>query len=203
VRTAEVELSYRPLRQLSLRSDVAWSRLLNKAEFTQLGPNTVARNLAQLEVLSWETSAEARVEWLATYASFELQHSVRNFGEDGYAPRLVERGATNYPAYIARAGAELAPFKYLRLGGQAAYVGPRAASDSNALATGVAYQLGAYLTVNASVSLVELNVFPSAPMELSLYCRNLGDVRAADPGFANVDYPIARRSFVLEVRQKF
>jgi hypothetical protein len=50
---------------------------------------------------------------------------------------------------------------------------------------------------------VDLAVFPSAPMEISLYCRNVSDVRAADPGFANVDYPIARRSFVLELRQRF
>jgi hypothetical protein len=57
--------------------------------------------------------------------------------------------------------------------------------------------------INASVSLVELNVFPSAPMELSAYCHNLSDTRAADPGFANVDYPLARRSFVFELRQRF
>jgi hypothetical protein len=58
--------------------------------------------------------------------------------------------------------------------------------------------------VNAGLSLVELNVFPSSPMELSLYARNLADDgRAADPGFASVDYPLARRSYVLELRQKF
>jgi outer membrane receptor protein involved in Fe transport len=203
VRTAELELSYRPLRQLSLRSDVAWSRLYDKAEFTQLGPNIVARNLAQLEVVSWESSAEARLEWLLGYASFEVQRSVRNFGEDGYAPRLVARGATNYPAHIARLGMELAPLRHLRVGGQAAYVGPRAASDSNALATGRAYRLPAYLVGNASLSVVELPVFPSAPMELAVHCHNVGDVRAADPGFASVDYPIARRSFVVEMRQRF
>jgi iron complex outermembrane receptor protein len=203
VQTAEAELSFRPIRQLSLRSDVAWSRLQNKAEFTQLGPYKVARNLADLEVLSWETSAEARIDWFQSYASFELQRSVRHFGEDGYAPRLVARGATNYPAYIGRLGIELSPLKHLRLAGQVALVGPRAASDSNALAFGAAYDLEAYLTGNVSLSLVELNVFQSGPMELSVYCRNVGDVRAADPGFANVDYPIARRSFVFEVRQKF
>jgi iron complex outermembrane receptor protein len=203
VRTAEVELSYRPVRQLSLRTDGAWSRLDNKAEFTPLGPNTVARNLAELEVLSWESSIEARVDWLLSYASFEVQRSVRNLGEDGYLPRLVEQGATNYPAYIGRFGAELTPLRHLKLAGQAAYVGPRPASDSNALARGAPYRLPWYVMINASLSLVELNVFPSAPMELSLYARNLADVRAADPGFANVDYPIARRSFIFELRQRF
>jgi hypothetical protein len=168
-----------------------------------VGPNKLARNLAEMEVLSFETSAEARVGWLLGYASFELQRSVRNFGEDGYAPRLVERGATNYPAHIGRLGLEVAPLPHLRLAAQGAYVGPRPASDGNALVQGFAYQLPAYSTMEASLSLVDLNVFPSAPLEISFYCRNASDVRAADPGFANVDYPIARRSFVLEMRQRF
>jgi outer membrane receptor for ferrienterochelin and colicins len=203
VRTFEVELSYRPLRQLSLRTDVASSRLTNKAEFTRLGPNTVARNLAELEVLSWESTVEARADWLLGYASFEAQRSVRNLGEDGYLSRLAERGATNYPAYIARVGAELAPFRHVRLAGQGAYVGPRPASDANALATGRAYTLPWYAIGNVSVSLVDLPVFPSGPMELAFYCRNVTDVRAADPGFANVDYPLPRRSFLFELRQRF
>jgi outer membrane receptor for ferrienterochelin and colicins len=203
VRTAEVELSYRPFRQLAVRTDVAWSRLHNKAEFTPLGPNTVARNLAELEVISWETSADARIDWLLSYASFEIQRSVRSLGQDGYLSRLVERGATNYPAYNARLGAELAPVAHLRLAGQLAYVGPRPASDSNVLATGHTYALGAYAMVNAGLSLVDLGLFPSGPLELALYCRNVADVHAADPGFTSVDYPIARRSFVLEARLRF
>ena len=203
VRTAELELSYRPIRQVSVRTDVAWSRLHNKAEFTPQGPNTVARNLAELEVLSWETSADAKIDWLLGYASFEIQRSVRNLGQDGYLPRLVERGATNYPDYIARLGAELAPLRHLKVGAQASYVGPRPASDSNALALGRTYTLPAYLMLNASLSLVEVPLFPSAPFELSLYCHNLSDVHVADPGFTNVDYPIARRSFVLQGRQRF
>jgi hypothetical protein len=128
---------------------------------------------------------------------------VRYLGEDGFEARLVERGATNYPTYVGRAGLELAPLRHLRVAGQGAYVGPRPASDGNALTQGHAYRLPAYGIVEASVSVVELPVFPSAPMELSLYCRNASDVRTADPGFANVDYPIARRSFVLEMRQRF
>jgi hypothetical protein len=81
--------------------------------------------------------------------------------------------------------------------------GPRPPSDSNALARGSTYRLPWYLSINLGLSLVDLNVFPSSPMELSVYCRNVSDRRAADPGFANVDYPIARRSFVMELRQKF
>jgi outer membrane receptor protein involved in Fe transport len=203
VRTAEAELSLRPLRQVSLRSNVAFSRLDNKAEFTQLGPNTVARNLAELEVISWETTLDARVERWLGYASFEMQRSVRHLGEDGYSRRLVEEGATNYPMWIARAGTEIIPFDHLKLAGQAAYVGPRPASDSNALATGQSYRLPTYLMVNASLSVVDLRLFPSGPLELSVYCHNVGDVRAADPGFASVDYPLARRSFTLELRQRF
>jgi iron complex outermembrane receptor protein len=203
VRTVEAELSYRPVRQLSIRSDVAWSRLYDKAEFTPLGPNTVARNLAELDVVSWETSAEAKIDWLLAYASFEIQRSVRHLGEDGYLPRLVEGGATNYPAHIARAGVELAPLPLLRVGAQTRYVGPRPASDSNALARGEAYDLPAYLMVDVSLSLVEVKVFPPWPMELSVYCHNIADVRAADPGFASVDYPLARRSIMAQVRQRF
>ena len=203
VRTTEAELSWRPIRQLSLRGDVALSRLSNKAEFTQVGPNKMARNLAELEVLSFESSAEARAGWFLGYGSFEVQRSVRNFGEDGYAQRLVERGATNHPAFIGRVGVELSPLRHLRVAGQAMYVGPRAAGDGNALLIGHSYHLPAYSTVDASLSAVELAVFPSAPREISVYCRNASDVRAADPGFSGVDYPIARRSFVLEVRQSF
>jgi outer membrane receptor for ferrienterochelin and colicins len=203
VRTAEAELSYRPIRPLALRSNVALNRMDNKAEFTQLGPNTVARNLAELEVLSWETSLDARFAWLLAYASFETHRSVRNLGEDGYLPRLVERGATNYPAYIARLGGQLFPGGKVRPGAQLRYVGPRAASDSNALARGGRYALPRYLIADASLAVTGLRVFPSEPLELSLHGHNLADVRAADPGFARVDYPIARRSFTLELRQRF
>ncbi len=203
VRTAEAELAWRPMRALSLRTDVALSRLHNKAEFSQRGPNTIARNLADLQVLSWESGFDARIDWLTGYGSFEMQRSVRNLGEDGYVARLVEPGATNYPTYIARGGVELAPFRVLRVSGQVAYVGPRPASDSNALARGEAYRLPAYLMLAAGVGLVELPIFLSAPMELSVHARNLLDVRAADPGFVNVDYPIARRSIFMDLRQKF
>jgi hypothetical protein len=89
------------------------------------------------------------------------------------------------------------------LAGQAALVGPRPASDSNALATGRSYRLPTYVMINASLSLVDLRLFPSGPLEMSVYCHNLSDVRAADPGFVNVDYPLARRSFTVELRQKF
>jgi outer membrane receptor for ferrienterochelin and colicins len=203
VHTAEAELSFRPIRQLSLRSNVAWSRLNNKAEFTPLGPNTVARNLAQLEVLSWETSLDARFDWLLAYASFETHRSVRNLGEDGYLPRLVERGATNYPEYIGRLGVELLPDRKVRPAARLNYVGPRPASDSNALARGRRYALGRYLMADAGLAVRGLRLFPAGPLALSVYCYNLADVRAADPGFARVDYPIARRSFTLEMRQPF
>ena len=78
-----------------------------------------ARNLAEMEVLSWESSIDARVDWLLAYASVEIQRSVRNLGEDGYLPRLVDQGwrpgLTLTPA--GGSGSRPAPGPYRRPGG--------------------------------------------------------------------------------------
>jgi iron complex outermembrane receptor protein len=59
VDTVEVQATLEPFKDLLFSTGLAYSRLLNQAEFVQQGFNSIARNLGALEALSWESSVRA------------------------------------------------------------------------------------------------------------------------------------------------
>jgi len=206
VHTFEAQLQYKPLDWLSLSTDVAYSILLDKAEFVQKGVNRVARNVAKAGSLTWEAQLQASIpNKLRGYLSAELQHTVREVGEVGYQAWLVGSDNVLYPPFLLRAGIwGRVPAGPLAASAEAACVARRRASDTNLLERGEPYYLPSYWTLGMGLSTVGLRLFPGWESEtvFSLVGRNLLDHEGPDPGLAGFDVPLTPRTVLLQLRQE-
>ena len=201
IHTVEMQASYHPLKFLTLRTDLAYSWLLNKAEFTLQGVNKVARNAAEAGCLSWETELEARWErWLRGYLNLSMVYSVRDPGREGYLSELLGAETTTYPMWIMHAGVRgRLPWFPLRFTLETSVVSARDSSDDNSLENGAVYSLDAYVLLNASIALTDLNLFADKKSELRLLGTNLTGVDGPEPGYAGIDYPLAPRAVFLQL----
>jgi iron complex outermembrane receptor protein len=206
VHTVEGELSYRPLKFLSLRSDLAYSILLDKAEFAPQGVNQVAHNSGTVYSLSWESEVTAAYkDRLKGYVNFELNHTDRQVGYVGYRASLIGTQNILYPnvqLHVGAAGQIPIPKLPLTLTVEGSYIGARRASEDNMLAAGVAYSLPDYFMLGASLSTNAVRLFNGRETVFSVVGRNLLGTNAADPGFAGVDYPLAPRVVLFQIRQQ-
>jgi outer membrane receptor protein involved in Fe transport len=200
VHTVETQLAYSPRDFLTVKTDVAYSFVLNKAEFSLQGVNKVARNVAEVGSLSWETEAEARYrDWVRGYVNLSLQYTLRNIGEEGYYADLIGHENTVYPPLIVNAGVlGRVPRLPLRLTFEASYVSSRRASDSNILENGASYELSPYVLLGGSVAAYDLKPFKNKKTTLMVTLRNLLDARGPEPGFGGIDYPLPPRTVMLE-----
>jgi iron complex outermembrane receptor protein len=202
VRTVEFQLATDPSEHLGLTSSVAYSVLNDKTEFVQQGINKVARNVARLATLSWETMAEFKHKVVRAHASFETQRTVRRAGADDFASSVVGSAGETYPVMMVHSGLAIQPPRLpLRGTFQASYIGTRRASDINILINGAPYSLPAYMLLEAGLSTTNLNLFGSTRHEVSfaLTGKNLLNAVGPTPGFAGVDYPLAPRTFFLQM----
>jgi outer membrane receptor for ferrienterochelin and colicins len=203
IHSVETQVSHQH-RHLALSSGVAFSVVNDKAEFTQQGLNKVARNVSSSSVVSWENSLDVRYQdRLGGYLRVELVGASRDPGQEGYVATLVGNDPVIYPRFIARAGlmAQL-PVLPLRFTAQALHAGARQASDTNILERGASYELDPYLLLNASLATTRLRLFRLHETVLMLSVYNLLRATGPDPGFAGIDYPLAPRTLLFEVRQR-
>jgi outer membrane receptor for ferrienterochelin and colicins len=203
VNTLELEVMYRFNKQLSLRTDVSGSSLANAADFTQVGVNRVASNVANISVLSWETRLDYQSETWRAYLQGELVGTMRDVGETGYKADLVGTQNGIYPSFMIHlGGARKIPKLPLRLAMEMAWVGPRRASDSNMLEAGAAYTLPGFVRLEGNLSTVDLHWLGERRTEIKLIARNLLGATGPDPGFAGVDYPLTPRTLMLQLLQE-
>ncbi|MFO7179489.1 MAG: TonB-dependent receptor [Pseudomonadota bacterium] len=208
VHTLEYQTSFRPSRFFWMSSAISHSWLLDKAEFTPQGQNQTARNAASQRSLSWETSANvAHYEDYTAYLSFELVHSVRELGEEGYFADLVGHENVAYPPWIVRGGGVVSvpspPEVPLTLGLEGILVGPRRAADASIVEHGAPYSLPAHFLLDASLATREIYLAPGHESRVALRSRNLLRTRGADPGFSGFEYPLAPAELFLELRHTY
>lgn len=205
VHTVEGQLVYRPASFMVTTTGVAYSYLLDQAEFAQVGVNQVARNVARLASLSWET--ELKFDWrkrLAVYGNLSVNLTQHRGDRAGYVARLTDYSNAAYPRVVANAGASaVLPRLPLRLSVEGTFVSARESSSTNTLEAGQRYALPAYVSLGASLRTVGLELLPHREIALALTARNLLDSSVADPGFSGVDYPRLGRSVLLQVVQQF
>jgi hypothetical protein len=135
----------------------------------------------------------------------ELQRTIRYSGHpEEYAASLVGYSNVIYPDYILRGGLiSVQRELHLQISVEGDYVGPRRASDMNALDAGHAYSLRPYCTLGMTFSTVDLHFFEHGGTTMSLSVRNLLNTTSADPGFGGVDYPRDGITFFMQLRQIF
>jgi iron complex outermembrane receptor protein len=205
VHTVEAVGSYRITKYLNLTADVAYSLLLDKAEFVPSGVNQTAENTATEQVGSFAATADLVLkDDVRAYASFELDKGYRETNTLGYLAQLVTHDLVVYPQFIARAGIHktwsTSDQVRIRLGTQLFVAGRRIASDNNVRENLSSYSLPAYAEWDALAG-VETRANTPTPLLIQLRATNLLDQRAVDPGFAGIDYPRAAREVFLELRR--
>ena len=200
-RTLELQLAWEPTEFSSLSTSGAYNVLSDKTEFVQQGINKVARNIARAETFSWESMAELRYRSLVgARLSFEMQRTVRQTGQMGYADWVVGSDGGIYPRAMVHAGVVTQPpGSPVRAMVSASYIGSRRASDTNILLNRRPYLLPSYLLVEAGLSTIPVRLFGMARQEVSfaLVGKNLTAATGPAPGFAGVDYPLAPRTLLL------
>jgi iron complex outermembrane receptor protein len=204
VHTVELELTYQALKWLSLRTGLAYNLLLDAAEFTLQGVNQVAVNVGRVHALSWETRVDANwVDWLRGYLSSEVNYTVRDSGEMGYRERLIGDDNVLYPKAIVHAGLlGRIPRIPITVGAQVSYIGARRASEANILSKGASYELPDQWLLDATISTVGLKIINNHELVIQLIGKNLIGSAGPDPGFAGVDYPLAPRMILLQLRHQ-
>ena len=204
VHTVEGQVAVEPAAGLVVSTGLSYSRLLNKAELVTRGVNRAAQNLSEVDTLSWESELSLNHDhWFHGYASFELPHTVRNLGQQGFQAELVGDENVIYPGYVLRLGASAVLGELpLRATAETIHVGPRRASEMNILERGAPYSLDPYLTLDASVSTVGVEMLDGRETVVTIKGRNLLDEAGPDPGFVGVDYPLLPLSVTVQLRQE-
>lgn len=204
VHTVEGQLVYRPSPFLVVTTGLAYSYLIDQAEFAPEGVNQVARNISQVESVSWES--ELKLDWrkkLSGYANLSLTRANRRLDDPGYVATLTRYPNNAYPLAVARAGTSAAlPRLPLRVSVEGSYVSARSSSGANTLDAGHLYYLDPYFVLGASVRTTSLEFFSQRETSAVLTVRNLLGARIADPGFAGVDYPQVGRTLTLQIVQQ-
>lgn len=205
VHTLEFQASYQADRFFGMSSGVSHSWLLDKAEFTPQGINQAARNVASQRSLTWESRVDLRhYDDYNVYGSFELLHSVRDLGQEGYAASLIGTSGVAYPHWIGRAGGMLAlpsPVQLpMQAGLEAMVVGPRPAADASTVEKGHPYELPAYVLLDATLATRELYLIPGHESQIALRGKNILFSTGPDPGFSGFEYPLRPTELILELR---
>jgi outer membrane receptor for ferrienterochelin and colicins len=203
VRTLELQVASDPASFLSVSSDVAYSVLTDKTEFVQEGINQSARNVARGATVSWETTAELKYKRvLRGHISFETQRTVRRTGQEGYTGEVVGSAGDIYPRAMVHTGVVAQPTNSgVRAAIQASWVGSRRSSDTNSLLNTGPYRLPAYLLLEAGLSTRGFAILgnPLHEVSFALTGKNLLAATGPTPGFSGVDYPLAPRTFFLQI----
>ena len=203
VNTFEFLVEYEPGPSLTLSTDVAYSLLDDKTEFVQQGINKVARNVARVSSLSWENRAELKFrDWLNGHLSFELARTVQRSGQEGYVGQVIGTEGGIYPRMMVHAGlaAQLGPLP-ARAALIGSYIGSRRASGTNILLNAGPYTLPPYVLLDGNIATRGFRVLrdPAQEVSFSLSGKNLLGATGPTPGFSGVDYPLAPRSFFLQM----
>jgi len=204
VHTFEGQLSYKPRPYFSIRTGIAYNLLQKAAQFTLKGVNQVATNIGSTNSLSWETQIELHYkDYIHANLNGEYNYTVRETGYVGFRADLIGNGNVVYPTGIVRFGLQgMAPKVPLRLGVSLIYVGPRSSSEANTLANGSVYTLPQYVSLDVTLSTVNLHLIKDHETTIMLSGRNLIGTAGPDPGFSGFDYPLASRIFWLQLRQR-
>src|SRR5262249_42768637 len=107
-----------------------------------------------------------------------------------------------FPTYqIHLVGEHRMPWLGLQTTLELSWIGPRGASQSNALVAGAAYQVPGFLYTAAALALPEQELFPGRKTRIALRVTNLLNQAWEEPGFGGVDVPTQGVTALLTVVQ--
>jgi outer membrane receptor for ferrienterochelin and colicins len=187
----ELAASYRLPKDLGEVSLNVFATLVGgRVDFITRGIFSQARNLPSEWLIGGE--AEARVNpwkplWLRLNAS--VARTVAQ-GEDVYLASLQRVTNPSFPAVQVHFIADYAlPWAGLKASAEVSVIGPRSASQSNALANRSVYYLPTYVNTALVLSMPARKLIGDRDSQFSVRVDNVPNLRWADPGFNGVDVP--------------
>lgn len=204
VHTVEALIDYDVVKWLSLSAGASYNYLINMAEFSPLGLNQVARNVAEIATQTVHAAATTRFQSMPNvYVRGDWTFAQRNTGHMGYRDELVRHVNPGFPEYVVRAGAYWDPGVLpLGIAVQASLVGPRTSMDSNSLENGEPYALEPYVWLTATISSPAIELAPLGKLFFELSGTNLVGATGPEPGFSGVDYPLPPRTLMFRLRHQ-
>ena len=184
-----------------ITADVFGTDVLNRVEFLQRGLFLTAQNIPGELVVGGELDARfalARPVQLRVLAGV-AQTVAEDLGPAFQGlPQVVE---PLFPPWQLHAILDWQlPWAALRVSPELSFIGPRASSESNAVAFGTPYELPPYLYTGGSISSTALHPF-GRPMRIALHVDNALNQIWYDPGFNGLDVPAPGRTVMLTVAQ--
>jgi len=171
--------------------------VLGQVEFLQQGLFLQARNIPDVVVLGGELDGQItfgkalRLRLLAGVASTVSQDLGPAFAGTPEVDNPL------FPPYQVHALLDwFLPWAGLRFSPEVSLIGPRAASQSNALIAGAPYELPPYVYTGASLGTGALRPF-GKKLELVIHVADLTNQIWYDPGFNGIDVPSAGITAIL------
>ena len=192
---------------LELSANFFASYVVGRVEFVQRGLYLQAQNAVDEWVLGGELDVRwTATRWLGARLSAGAARTVARRADALAAllgpevrnplfPPIQVHGFVDFTVW------QLPQRLTAKLSLEASFVGPRAASQSNALLAGRAYDLPSYFYGGASVSVFGTPI-GARETRVALRVSNLFDVRYVEPGVGGIDLPAQGRTFFLTLLQQ-
>jgi hypothetical protein len=176
--------------------------VLGRVEFTQRGQFLQATNAADEWLVGGELDSRLVIaKGLTMRLSASVARTVaRTAGTTVVG--LVESRNQLFPMYqVHWLGDYAIPWGGLHLSGEISYVGPRAASQSNALLLGATYERPGYFFTALSLTRSG-RLIPNRNTYFAIRVSDLVNVQWTEPGFSGVDVPTQGTTLMITVNQQ-
>jgi len=180
------------------------TKVLGRVEFLPTGSYVIANNTQDEWLVGGELASHlVPARWLRASVQASVARTLERSGViQGLLGRPVVTSAL-FPQLQVGGSAECTLPHTIRAAAELAYVGSRAASFSNALLQGAAYDLPPYVYSALALSAAGPVIITGRPSRISLRISDLLDRRWAEPGFGGVDVPTQGRTASLALTQLF
>lgn len=173
-----------------------------RVEFMQTGLYLEAQNVSNEWVVGGELDARVNVlKSLQLRLAGTFARTVQSTGDADLEgmPQVVNPLFPPYQLHLLATWT--LPWAGIKVAPEVSYVGPRAASNSNALEQGSAYEIPGHFYTALAVSMPAKNLFGGTETSFSLRLTNLLDERYAEPGFGGIDVPASGFGAMLTLTQ--
>lgn len=207
VHSVELIASTQLVRRLGIEASIFGQIVDDLIQFARAGADFKAVNQGRMGSAGLEFSVNFALGRLTLFGIGSFQRTL--LAENPAAIIQADRpdlslAPASFPNAQGVVGLNVAvPEAFLNANARLRAVGPRGATQSNALLNNGAYELPGYVHVDLTVSTAGLNFLGGSQTALAFTVRNLLDVRAPEPAFGGFDIPGAGRTMMLELKQSY
>jgi iron complex outermembrane receptor protein len=190
--TLEIAGAYRlPRERGEISVNLFATDVIGRVEYEQVGLFQQAINIQNEWVIGGELDSRFHlVRSLHVLLSASVARTVTKSDANPIATGIPQVTNPLFPAYQIHLRLDYAlPWWGLRVAAEISYIGPRSASQSNALINGKAYDVPGYPFTALSISTANRVIIPHLQTSMALRVSDVINYRWIEPGFGGVDVP--------------